>query len=296
LAKGKIACSFALCSLPYALCVIVMWIDDLCQACKGRLIGKEILSFSKIDSTNREARDRAKGGAPEGLVILADSQSHGKGRLGRSWESPPGTNLYLSIILRPPVDPSDAPQITLLAGVATARALSDVSGLKCLIKWPNDILLRGKKLAGILAEMEGEGARVGFVILGIGVNVNWRREDFPADLGGTATSLRAESGKEISRAAAAAGILRELEKEYTAFMREGFSSRLKDEWNRISWINGKEVTLSLPEGEISGRALGLDTDGALLLLDGKGKTRRFIAGDVSLRRINKDEWDAGEQG
>jgi len=272
------------------------WVDDLRQACKDRLIGKEILSFSKIDSTNREARDRAKGGAREGLVILADSQSRGKGRLGRSWESPPGTNLYLSIILRPPVDPSDAPQITLLAGVAAARALSDVSGLKCLIKWPNDILLRGKKLAGILAEMEGEGARVGFVILGIGVNVNWRREDFPADLGVKATSLRAESGREISRAAAAAGLLGELEKEYTAFIREGFSPRLKDEWNRLSWINGKEVTLSLPEGEISGRALGLDTDGALLLLDGKGKPRRFIAGDVSLRRINKDEWETEEQG
>jgi BirA family biotin operon repressor/biotin-[acetyl-CoA-carboxylase] ligase len=271
------------------------WVDDLRQACKDRLIGKEILCFSKIDSTNREARDRAKGGAREGLVILADSQSRGKGRLGRSWESPPGTNLYLSIILRPPVDPSDAPQITLLAGVATARALSDVSGLKCLIKWPNDILLRGRKLAGILAEMEAEGARVGFVILGIGINVNWRREDFPADLGVKATSLRAESGKEISRAAVAAQLLRELEKEYTAFIREGFSPRLKDEWNRLSWINGKEVTLSLPEGEISGRALGLDTDGALLLLDGKGKTRRFIAGDVSLRRMDNDKRDTDEQ-
>jgi BirA family biotin operon repressor/biotin-[acetyl-CoA-carboxylase] ligase len=274
----------------------MMWVDDLRQACKDRLIGKEILFFLEIDSTNREARDRAKGGAGEGTVILADSQSRGKGRLGRSWESSPGANLHLSIILKPPICPSDAPQITLLAGVAAARALSGVSGLKCLIKWPNDILLRGKKLAGILAEMEGEGSRVGFIILGIGVNVNWRREDFPAGLGVTATSLRAESGKEISRAAAAAGLFRELEKEYTAFIREGFSARLREEWDRLSWINGKEVTLSLPEGEISGRALGLDTDGALLLLDGKGKTRRFIAGDVSLRRINRDESDADEQG
>jgi BirA family biotin operon repressor/biotin-[acetyl-CoA-carboxylase] ligase len=272
----------------------MMWVDDLRQACKDRLIGKEILFFLEIDSTNREARDRAKGGAGEGTVILADSQSRGKGRLGRSWESSPGANLHLSIILKPPICPSDAPQITLLAGVAAARALSGVSGLKCLIKWPNDILLRGKKLAGILAEMEGEGSRVGFIILGIGVNVNWRREDFPADLGVTATSLRAESGKEISRGAAAAGLFRELEKEYTAFIREGFSARLREEWDRLSWINGKEVTLSLPEGEISGRALGLDTDGALLLLDGKGKTRRFIAGDVSLRRMDNHEWDMDE--
>lgn len=274
----------------------MMWIEDLRQTCRDRLIGNEIFFFSEIDSTNREAHDRARGGAREGTVILADSQSRGKGRLGRSWESPPGANLYLSIILRPPISLSHAPQITLLAGVAAARALSGVSGLECLIKWPNDILLRGKKLAGILAEMEGEGSRVGFIILGIGVNVNWRREDFPADLGVTATSLHAESGKEISRAAAAAGLFRELEKEYTAFLREGFSARLRDEWNQLSWINGKQVTLSSPEGTLSGRALGLDTDGALLLLDGEGKTRRFIAGDVSLRRINKDTLGTDERG
>jgi BirA family biotin operon repressor/biotin-[acetyl-CoA-carboxylase] ligase len=275
---------------------MVMWVDDLRQACKDRLIGNEILFFPEIDSTNREAHDRARGGAREGTVILADSQSRGRGRRGRSWESPPGANLYLSIILRPPICSSHAPQITLLAGVAAARAFSGVSGLECLIKWPNDIFLRGKKSAGILAEMEGEGSKVRFVILGIGVNVNWSREDFPADLGGTATSLHAESGKEISRAGAAAGLFRELEKEYTAFLREGFSARLREEWNRLSWINGKQVTLSSPEGTLSGQALGLDTDGALLLLDGEGKTRRFIVGDVSLQRINKDEWDADERG
>jgi BirA family biotin operon repressor/biotin-[acetyl-CoA-carboxylase] ligase len=273
-----------------------MWIDDLRQACRDRLIGKEILFFPEIDSTNREAHDRARGGAREGTVILADSQSRGKGRLGRPWESPPGANLYFSIILRPPVSPSHAPQMNLLAGVAAARALSGISGLDCFIKWPNDIFLRGKKLAGILAEMEGEGSRVGFIILGIGVNVNWRREDFPPDLRQTATSLVAESGEEIHRAAVAVGLFRELEKEYAAYMREGFSVRLREEWNRLSWINGKQVALSSPEGILSGTALGLDTDGALLLLDGEGKTRRVVAGDVSLRRINRDEWDADEHG
>ncbi len=272
-----------------------MWIEDLRQACRDRLIGNEILFFPEIDSTNREARDRARGGAREGTVILAESQSRGKGRLGRPWESPAGANLYLSVILKPLIPAAAAPQITLLAGVAAARALSGVSGLECLIKWPNDIFLRGKKLAGILAEMEGEGSRVGFIILGIGVNVNWRGEDFPPDLRETATSLLAESGKEISRATAAAELFRELEKEYSAFIREGFSARLREEWNGLSWINGKKVALSSPEGILSGRALGLDTDGALLLLDGKGETHRFIAGDVSLQRINKDQWDADER-
>jgi BirA family biotin operon repressor/biotin-[acetyl-CoA-carboxylase] ligase len=260
-----------------------MWIDELRTLRKGKLIGRELLFFSEIDSTNREAWDRAEKGAREGTVIIADSQSHGKGRLGKAWESPPGSNLYLSIILRPRISPPAAPQITLLAGIAAARALSGVSGLECLIKWPNDIFFRGRKLAGILAEMEGKGSRVRFVILGVGVNVNWRREDFPAGIRETATSLGAETGMEISRVAVAAGLLHELEKEYSSFLREGFSARLREEWNRLSCVQGKGVTLILPEGKISGQALGLDSEGALLLLDEEGKTHHFIAGEVSLR-------------
>jgi BirA family biotin operon repressor/biotin-[acetyl-CoA-carboxylase] ligase len=273
-----------------------MWIDELHTLCKGKLIGRDILFFPEIDSTNREARDRAREGAGAGTVVLADFQSRGRGRLGRAWESPSGANVYLSVILRPPIPPPAAPQITLLAGVSTARALSNVSGLECRIKWPNDIFLRGKKMAGILAEMEGEGSETRFIILGIGVNVNWKKEEFPPELRDTATSLQAEKGEEFSRAAVTAGLLRELEAEYISFLREGFSSRLRNEWNRLSWVNGKPVTLRSPEGTISGRALGLDTDGALLLLDGEGNPRRFIAGEVSLRGMEKDEWDTDECG
>jgi BirA family biotin operon repressor/biotin-[acetyl-CoA-carboxylase] ligase len=151
-------------------------------------------------------------------------------------------------------------------------------------------------MAGILAEMEGEGSETRFIILGIGVNVNWKKEEFPPELRDTATSLQAEKGEEFSRAAVTAGLLRELEAEYISFLREGFSSRLRNEWNRLSWVNGKPVTLRSPEGTISGRALGLDTDGALLLLDGEGNPRRFIAGEVSLRGMEKDEWDTDECG
>ncbi len=265
-----------------------MWVEDLKSLQRDRLIGRDFLFFPEIDSTNREARDRARKGAREGTVILADYQSHGRGRLGRTWESPSGANVYLSVILRPPIPPPAAPQITLLAGVSAARALSHVSGLECRIKWPNDILVRGKKLAGILAEMEAEGSDTRFIILGFGVNVNWEKEDFPPELRESATSLRAEKGEEISRAAAAAGLLRELEAEYVSFLREGFSARLRDDWNRLSGVNGKRVTLQSPEGKISGRALGLDPDGALLLLDGEGSTRRFIAGEVSLRMENSN--------
>ena len=280
-------------SSPFNL--FLMWIDELRNLRKEKLIGREVLFFSEIDSTNREARDRAEKEAIEGTVVIADSQSRGKGRLGRSWESPSGANLYLSIILRPRISLPAAAQITLLAGIAAARALSGVSGLECRIKWPNDIFLRGRKLAGILAEMEGKGAKVRFIILGIGVNVNWRREDFPVGLRETATSLCAETGKEISRVAVAAGFLHEMEREYSSFLREGFSARLREEWSRLSWVLGKRVTLSLPEGTISGQALGLDPEGALLVLDGEGKTHRFIAGEVSLRMENSNlEREASE--
>ena len=260
-----------------------MWIEELRNLRKGKLIGREIYYFPEIDSTNRRAREQGRKGAREGTVVLADFQSQGKGRLGRSWASPAGLNLYASIILRPPIPPKVAPQITLLAGVATANALARASGLDTRVKWPNDIFLRGKKVAGILSEMEADNTKTQFVILGIGVNVNWPRGDIPPDLLEIATSLRAEGGREIPRTLVAAEIFEELEQAYTSFLQEGFSPRLREEWNRLSWINGKRVTVTLPDKTISGEALGLDTDGALLLLDQEGKTRRFIAGDVSLR-------------
>jgi len=258
-------------------------IEELRNLRKGKLIGREIYYFPEIDSTNRRAHDQGRRGAREGTVVLADFQSQGKGRLGRSWASPAGLNLYASIILRPPIPAKVAPQITLLAGVATAHALARASGLDTRVKWPNDIFLRGKKVAGILSEMEADNTKTQFVILGIGVNVNWPRGDIPPDLLEIATSLRAEGGREIPRTLVAAEIFEELEQAYTSFLQEGFSPRLREEWNRLSWINGKRVTVTLPDKTISGEALGLDTDGALLLLDQEGKTQRFIAGDVSLR-------------
>jgi BirA family biotin operon repressor/biotin-[acetyl-CoA-carboxylase] ligase len=277
-----------------------MWVEELRKLRRGKLIGREIYYFPEIDSTNRRAHDQGRKGASEGTVVLADFQSQGKGRLGRFWESPAGLNLYASIILRPPIPPKDAPQITLLAGVATANALARASGLDIGIKWPNDIFLHGKKVAGILSEMKADDTKTQFVILGVGVNVNWERGGIPPHLRETATSLRAEGGKEIPRTLIAEEIFEELEKGYASFLREGFSPRLREEWNRLSWINGKRVTVTLPDKEISGEALGIDTDGALLLLDQEGKTHRFIVGDVSLRLYLNDAksplWKRGERG
>ena len=246
-------------------------------------MGREILFSPEVDSTNRQAREQCLRGAKEGAVVLAESQSAGKGRLGRQWQSPAGANLYASIILRPSISAATAPQIPLLAGVAGANALARATGLDARIKWPNDIFVHGKKVGGILSEMEAEGLRTRFIILGVGVNVNWRKEDIPPDLREIATSLRAEAGREFPRAEVAAEFFEELEREYGLFLEDGFSSRLREEWNRLSWVNQKWATITMMEKKSEGQVLGLDTTGALLLMDREGKIQRFIAGDVSLR-------------
>ncbi len=260
-----------------------MWIKELQNLRRGKRMGGEIHFFPSLASTNREAQEQARRGAGEGAAILADSQSRGKGRLGRLWESPPGVNLYFSLVLRPDIPPAKAPQLTLMAGIAVCRALSKVSTLEARLKWPNDVLVRGRKVAGILAEMESESGRIRFVILGVGINVNWRGEDMPPSVRDTATSLRSEAGEEISRASVAGEIFDELEDWYADFLKEGFSSRMREEWNRLSWVNGKRVTVTLPDGIVSGDALGLDRNGALLLMDEQGKTHHLVVGDVSLR-------------
>ncbi len=259
------------------------WVEELRSARKDKLIGGEIFLYPQIDSTNQKSREYGNRGAREGVVVLADSQSAGKGRLGREWESPGGVNLYFSVLLRPPLPPAAAAQVPLLAGVAVATAVSRATGLEARIKWPNDVLIGGKKAAGILAEMEAEGAGIRFIVVGIGVNVNWRQKEMPPPLRKTATSLREEGKKEFSRSLVAGEIFEELEKEYILFLQEGFSERLREKWNGLSWVNQKRVTAVALDQKWEGRALGLDRDGALLLEDEQGKIHRFIAGDISLR-------------
>lgn len=259
------------------------WVEELRSARRGKRVGREILFYDRVDSTSRVGREYALQKAEEGLVILAESQAQGRGRRGRIWESPPGVNLYISILLRPSVPPAVAPQITLVAGVAGANALARTTGLEARIKWPNDLFIHGKKVAGILAEMEAENSAIHFIILGVGVNVNGTGEEIPSSLQGLATSLRIEGGRPFPRGLVAAGLLEELEKEYDFFLQEGFSPKQREEWNRLSCVNGKWGTVNIMDQEIPGQALGLDADGALLWIDVEGKMQRLIAGDISLR-------------
>jgi BirA family biotin operon repressor/biotin-[acetyl-CoA-carboxylase] ligase len=250
---------------------------------RTRLLGKPLYFFPTLDSTNTYAARLAREGAPEGTVVIADSQSSGKGRLGRSWVSPPQVNLYLSVILRPPVAAAAAPQLSLLAAVAVAETITHECGLVPAIKWPNDVLVSGKKVCGILAEMQTVAETLRAVIMGIGVNINAPLSAFPEDLRDKAASLFLVSGQRVNRSTFTASLLTHLEKFYILWLEEGFPA-LRAAWEHHAvGLIGKQITVVAPEGTLAGTVLGLDTDGALLLQEKPDTApRRLFAGDITV--------------
>jgi BirA family biotin operon repressor/biotin-[acetyl-CoA-carboxylase] ligase len=225
----------------------------------------------------------AQEGAEEGEVVVAEAQEKGKGRLGRQWFSPPFLNLYLSVILRPKISPHQASLITLMAAVAAANAIREFSGLLPLIKWPNDILLRDRKVAGLLNEMHSEMDRVHFVILGIGVNLNMDERAFSKEIQAVATSLRIEMGQTVSRKVFLRSLLQALEKWYSIFLKEG-NDVLLEAWRDWAQIKGRKVKVTSFGETFVGVAIDVDSDGALILEIEEGKRRRVVAGDVEYRR------------
>lgn len=245
------------------------------RALKDRRIGKEIVALKETTSTNQVAFRLAEEGAVEGTVVVADQQSAGKGRLGRIWHSPAGINLYCSVILRPPIQPVAAPQLTFLSVIAVARAVEKLTPLKTRIKWPNDLLINGAKVAGLLNEMSAETDKVNFVILGIGVNLNMPREQFPAELRHPATSLLIESGEKIDRTEFTRVLLEELDELYAGFLAAGYAPA-RQEWLERSALNGALVTVTDHGTQKCGRVTGIDEFGALLLDSGE----QILSGDV----------------
>jgi len=242
---------------------------------KSERIGKKIISLEETVSTNSVAFRMAEEGAAEGSVVIAECQTAGKGRLGRNWASPPGVNLYCSIILRPPIQPVAAPQLTFLSVVAVARAIEKLTALQARIKWPNDILIDGKKVAGLLNEMSAETDKVNFVILGIGVNLNMTAEHFPAGLRHPATSLFIESGERVDRTAFTAVLLQELDSLYATFLSQGYAPARR-EWLQRSRLEGVMVTVTDNNSVRRGLVTGIDEYGALLLDSGE----QILSGDV----------------
>lgn len=246
---------------------------------KTRWVGKNIHHFLEIDSTNSKAYQLAMEGAEEGEVVVAESQSQGRGRLGRKWFSPPYLNLYLSLILRPQIPPHQASVMTLMAAVATAEAIQSSSGLKPSIKWPNDLLLGERKVAGLLNEIHSEADRIHFIILGIGVNINMEKKMFPKEICQSATSLKIEKGEPISRKDFFQTLLQKLECWYSIFFEKGPSAIL-DAWRGWATLQGRLVKITSFSDTLIGKAIDIDSDGALIVETRDGKQRRILAGDV----------------
>ena len=250
------------------------------------VIGAAVECYAQLGSTNDIARQRARAGHREGLVVLADEQVAGRGRLGRGWAAPPGTSLLLSVLLRPTwLAPADAFLLTMLAGVALCAAVEQAAPIRAALKWPNDLLLPApgglRKAAGVLSELDLDGDRIGWVVLGMGINVNWAPQGVVdgRDLGLQATSLSASLGQPVERLALLRALLVQLDGEYGA-LRRGQRGSLFERWRARLATLGQPVQVRLPAGELHGTAEDVEPSGALRVRDAQGTLHTVLAGDV----------------
>lgn len=241
---------------------------------------KKIIRHKSISSTNEFALSISLKGAESGTVVIADSQARGRGRVGRVWISPPGSNIYMSAVLRPEIAVQDAPFLTVAAALACAYALRSKTGLTVNIKWPNDLMVSGKKIGGILTELRSGRDKIKFAVIGIGINVNSQGKDFPEELANIATSVKEVTGKYFSRSDIIAEVLNELERWYKKLMGDG-RFLLLEEWKRLSCTVGKWVRVTLCSEVISGLAEEIDEEGMLVLKLSSGERRRISAGDLT---------------
>jgi BirA family biotin operon repressor/biotin-[acetyl-CoA-carboxylase] ligase len=252
--------------------------QEISQGLKARYLKGPIHHFDTLPSTNDLIKELAAKNAPEGTLVVAEGQTQGRGRLGRAWESPPGVGLYVSLLLRPPLPPTEMPPLTLTAAVAVVRALRRVTGLAPGIKWPNDLLLNGKKLGGILTEMETESDRIRYLVVGLGLNVN--NLDLPPELKTTATSLALAAGRTFPRLNILTVWLEEFEALYERFLAREFPEIL-EEWKRYTVTLGRPVRVRQGPVEICGQALEVAPDGALLVQTGTGEIVRVTSGEIA---------------
>ena len=270
---------YQLVSAPDALLAV----DLQSRLIQDQAIGSTVRVLQNTTSTNDEASRAALEGHPEGLVIFAESQSTGRGRMGRRWSSPTGRGLWFSALLRPSLTPGECTQLTAASAIALVRAIQSATGITPEIKWPNDLLIKGKKIAGILTEMSAELEHVRSVVLGIGIDVNQTASEFPADLRGIATSLKLAMGKNVSRPDLAEAVLLNLNEEYARILASNFAA-VAEEWASHCSTLGKQVTIDMGTRRVRGRAEALDENGALLLRTEHGRIERIIGGEVTLTK------------
>ena len=259
--------------------------EEIRQNLTTRWLGRTIHFYDKLDSTNLAAMMVAEGGAREGTALIAEEQLQGRGRADRAWHSPAGVGVYCSVILRPSFSPARAQLLTLMAAVAVAHAITRNLNLSPGIKWPNDILVNNKKIAGILVETKSSPTQLLYAVLGIGVNVNHTSDDLPSDLPLAASSLRIETGELVEREGLVCQMFAELENLYEE-IRLGESDTLLEKWRKLSTTLGQGVRVLQGERVIEGTAMDVNEEGALMVKEGDGSLTVLHAGDVEhLRAI-----------
>jgi BirA family biotin operon repressor/biotin-[acetyl-CoA-carboxylase] ligase len=240
---------------------------EISYGLKTAFIGNIIHAYGKVKSTNDVARELAESGAAEGTIVTAEEQTRGRGRLGRHWYSPAASGIYVSIILRPRFSPEKAPGISIMAAVALAQTLESYAPGRVKIKWPNDVLLAGKKVAGILTELSAERRRIDHLVVGIGINVNQKASDFPENIRASATSVRRAIKKKVARVTLLQGVLYDFEKEYLRY-RKTMLRQSHSRIRRYSSLLGHHVKLLSGSHVIQGRVVDIDQSGCLILQDG----------------------------
>lgn len=259
---------------------------EIDAAIESTYIGRNTFFHNVIGSTNTEAKRLAEDGAEDGTLVVADQQTAGKGRRGRSWISPAGTNVYFSLLLKPDFNPSQAPMLTLVMALAVTQGIKEMAGNsadKVKIKWPNDVVINGKKVCGILTEMSVERDYIQYVVIGTGINVGL--QDFAEEIKENASCLETELGMKISRSILIGKIMTAFEKYYELFKSAGDLSELKQDYEMCLVNKGREVCVLDPKGEYKGMALGINDTGELLVELEDGTTNAVYAGEVSVRGI-----------
>ncbi len=255
--------------------------EEIQEGLKTETFARKIHYLERTESTQRIAIDMARQGASEGTLIVADAQTHGKGRLGRSWVSPPKCNLYFSMILKPDILPAWIPQVNLVSAVSLCESLVGQTGLPVRVRWPNDLWIGEKKVGGILTEMSSDMDQVNYVVLGCGINVNMTRDALPGDLREIATSLFLEADRTFSRVALFRGLLEGLESDYAVFLKHGFIP-FRERWTALSMTIGRPVHVHMPHREIHGFALEIGEQGYLRIQREDGAIEEVVCGDVTV--------------
>ena len=257
--------------------------EELKSLMQTQWAGRNIVYYPETDSTNLRIRELGDAGAPHGTLAVADMQTSGRGRRGRTWESPPGSSIYMSILLRPDIIPGAAPMLTLVMACSVAEGISDCENVDVRIKWPNDVIAGGKKLVGILTEMSTQIDYINHVTIGVGINVNMT--EFPENIRDTATSLRLETGHKVRRAPLIAAIMKRFEENYAVFLKTQDMSGLMEKYSGMLINLDRDVLVLGAEDSYKAHALGIDRQGELIVRREDGTEEKIYAGEVSVRGV-----------